>query len=79
MTMKVWIVFEEWQNGEGGVVGVYATKETADAARRTQEENHAADGRSVWATRINPADDELNEDPDWDVDVHGPEEWDVQP
>jgi hypothetical protein len=65
--VRVWVLQEEWNDrGEGPdpVLGVYASEELADAARRAAIVATKADGFTVWA------DDEDEGDDDWDVDYH---------
>lgn len=68
--MTVYILYAEYQDGEGGPLSVHQTKRSAARARRAEVIKAHATGWIVWPER--------DEDPDWKVTLTV-EAFEVQP
>lgn len=73
--MKVWIVFEEWnQSVEGDnavIVGVYATEEAAKIAAENDAKLYESEpfNKQIW-NRVPPSNPDDYDEGNWDLDIH---------
>lgn len=77
--MKVWIVHEEYADGDSGVAGVFLSQENAEEHARQSARDWAHLGKPLWCRNLQTGEvDPESEPDDWFVDITV-EEREVQP